>query len=157
MSRKVCFIDDEGMVGTCIRDDEDCGNCEFYDKRHKDFVEECKKQVDDAEFSVKSEHPVCDGTEDHLLKGIRTHELSISIDFDDDDIIITGVASKEGIQVFAVTRCFEPDRGCTHCDCLCCPYTDKKKQQDIFDKYEMKVVEILRDAYKKIEAMRDDK
>ncbi|HPE06135.1 MAG TPA: hypothetical protein PLW50_00240 [Smithellaceae bacterium] len=97
---------------------------------------------------------VCDGTEEHLLKSIRTHELGINIDFIDDDIIITGVASKEGIQVFATTRCFEPDHEDTRCDCLCCPYTDKKKQQDVFDKYEMKVVEILRDAYKKIEEMR---
>jgi hypothetical protein len=106
--------------------------------------------------SKKSEgRPVCDGIEDQLLKSIRTHEFGINIDFIDDDIIITGVASKEGIQVFATTRCFEPDHENTRCECLACPYIDKKKQQDVFDKYEMRVVEILRDAYKKIESMRD--
>jgi hypothetical protein len=154
MGRKVCFIDDEGQAGTCIKDDENCAGCEFSDEKHKKFVEECRNTVSDYEMSVKSEHPVCDGSEGHLLEGIRTHELGISIDFVDQDILITGTVSKQGIQVFAVTRCFEEDRGCTHCNCLCCPYTDKTKQQEIFDKYEMKVVEILRDAYKKIEAMR---
>ena len=27
MSRDVCFVDDEGMIGTCIREDKDCHAC----------------------------------------------------------------------------------------------------------------------------------
>ena len=47
MSRVVCFIDDEGMVGTCINEDEgNCDCCKHNDEVHKKFVEnEIKKEL----------------------------------------------------------------------------------------------------------------
>jgi len=91
------------------------------------------------------------------LKSVRTHEFDISVNFIVDDIIINGWTSTEGIQVGAVTRCFDDDKHCTDnddFDCVNCPYTDMVKQEAVFKKYEETVVEILRDAYKKIEALR---
>lgn len=35
-SRKVCFIDDNGQVGTCIKDDEHCEACEYKPKDYYD-------------------------------------------------------------------------------------------------------------------------
>ena len=29
MTRKVCFISEDGQVATCIRDDENCAVCDF--------------------------------------------------------------------------------------------------------------------------------
>jgi hypothetical protein len=142
MSRLVCFIDENGQTGTCIKDDECCETCEFNDDAHKKWVAEC----------IKTEE------EPHLLKSIRTHEFDISVDFIVDDIIIAGWTSTEGIQVSAMTRCFDDDEHCMDnnedFDCKNCPYTDMVKQEAVFKKYEDTVVEILRDAYKKIEALR---
>lgn len=41
MSRTVCFIDDDGMVGTCINFDDEgnCDCCKHNDEVHKKFVE----------------------------------------------------------------------------------------------------------------------
>lgn len=45
MSRIVCFIDDEGMVGTCINEAEgDCDHCEHNDDAHKKFRQELKEK-----------------------------------------------------------------------------------------------------------------
>jgi hypothetical protein len=145
MSRTVCFIDDDGQVGTCINEDDgNCNECPHNDDAHKKWVAECNEKEEEEES--------------HLLKSIRTHEFDISVDFIVDDIIITGWTSTEGIQVSAITRCFDDDKHCMDgnddFDCTKCPYTDMEKQEAIFKKYEDTVVEILRDAYKKIEALR---
>ena len=41
MSRLVCFIDDEGQVGTCLKEVANCDNCEYNDDDHKKFIESC--------------------------------------------------------------------------------------------------------------------
>jgi hypothetical protein len=138
MSRKVCFIDEEGQTATCINEDTDCANCQYNDDAHKKWVSE----------QTPKETP--------LLDSIRNREVQFNLNFIDDDIIICGVAdsrSKE-IQVMATTRCFDEDKPCADYDCIKCPYSDKSKQEAIYNKYEMTVVEILKDAYKKIEALR---
>ena len=43
MSRKVCFIYDDGQVGTCIYETEDCKTCPYNDEIHKKFVREYGK------------------------------------------------------------------------------------------------------------------
>jgi hypothetical protein len=137
MSRIVCFIDENGQTATCISDGY-CEYCEHNDDAHKKWVAECNKKE-----------------EPHLLKTIRTHEFNLSVNFIVDDIIIAGWTSTDGIEVSAVTRCFDDDRHCSDDnDCTKCPYVDVPKQEAVFKKYEDTVVEILRDAYKKIEALR---
>jgi len=136
MSRLVCFIGDDGQTATCIAEGDaiDCETCPHNDDAHKKFVAENK--------------------ETDLQKSIRKHEVQFNLNFIDDDVIIYGTASKdEGVQVFATTRCFIDERDCD-VECKKCPYTDQDKEQALFDKYEEAVVEILRDAYKKIEALR---
>ena len=41
--RKVCFIDDNGQVATCIRDDENCSHCSTGIANHYKWVAECQK------------------------------------------------------------------------------------------------------------------
>lgn len=41
MTRKVCFIDNEGQVGTCIRDDEDCSACALNHPHNGDSAKDC--------------------------------------------------------------------------------------------------------------------
>jgi len=36
---KVCFISDDGQVATCIRDDENCSQCEHNNKRYERIQE----------------------------------------------------------------------------------------------------------------------
>jgi hypothetical protein len=42
MGGMVCFIDDDGQVGTCIKDDENCVSCNCNDDAHKKWVGESK-------------------------------------------------------------------------------------------------------------------
>ena len=63
MSRKVCFIDDDGQVGTCITDDEDCVNCDFNEDKHKKWVKEivdAKNKLDLSQVTIKQLiHEIC--------------------------------------------------------------------------------------------------
>jgi|WetSurMetagenome_2_1015567.scaffolds.fasta_scaffold91005_3 hypothetical protein len=137
MGRKVCFVDDGGQVGTCIRDDENCNACD------KETLETMHNGV--SQFVHKN----CD-----LLDTIKKHEFTIDVDFVDDNVIIYGSASKDGINVFASTRCFQDDLNCELVSCLSCLYVCKSREQAIFDKYRESVTEILKEAYQKIEVMR---
>jgi hypothetical protein len=130
-------MDDAGQVGTCIRDDENCY--------------ECKKEELDIMHNEVSQfiHKNCD-----LLDTIKKHEFNIDVSFVDDNVIIYGSASKDGIDVYATTRCFQDDLNCELTSCLDCPFVDKSKEQAIFDKYKGQVIGILREAYEKIEVMR---
>ena len=41
MSRKVCFTDEDGQVGTCTKEDEDCSTCGCIpEERRKEFEED---------------------------------------------------------------------------------------------------------------------
>jgi hypothetical protein len=161
MSRMVCFIDDEGQVGTCIADDGvcSCDDCPHNDDAHKKWRDELEqKNKESHTFSeFKGKHKFDkepDENESHLLTGIKNHEITLDLHFVDQDIIIYGSASSEGIQVFGATRCFEDDLGCEDPDCLHCPYVDKSKEQAIFDKWEEPVVEMIKSLYNKVEAKR---
>ena len=60
--RKVCFIDDEGQTGTCIRDDENCLHCNSeYDhfrwlkdvRTEDDISEKVFMKVPEIDYSIK--------------------------------------------------------------------------------------------------------
>jgi len=162
MSRKVCFIDDNGQTATCIRDDENCEVCDHNDDTHKKWRAEIDEKFKTSHTvgEIKGKYTVDpdDDEESALTKGIVKHELGLQVDFIDQGIIICGSASTDGIQVFAVTACHDENNslGCDY-NCLDCPYVDKKKEVAIFNKWEDPLAEIMRDLYKKIEAMRNDK
>jgi hypothetical protein len=54
--RLVCFIDDEGQVGTCIRDDEDCAKCRI------DIQEDHKKLQKEYTFGCEGTTPLTQET-----------------------------------------------------------------------------------------------
>lgn len=156
MSRLVCFIGQDGQTGTCIKDDECCETCEYNDDVHKKWIAEinAKPNLMKAESESKKYPKLENYNESSLVEDLNKHAFKIDVSFTDQDIIICAWASTDGIQVVAVTRCFDEDFGCEGADCLHCPYKDKSKEQAILEKYEEPVVEILRAAYKKIEALR---
>lgn len=155
MSRIVCFTDDNGQTATCVSDGY-CEYCEHNDDKHKKWVAEinAKPSLMKAEAESKKYPKLENYNEFSLVEDLKKHAFKIDVSFTDQDIIIYAWASTDGIQVTTVTRCFDEDFGCEDADCLHCPYTDKSKEQAILDKYEEPIVEILRDAYKKIEALR---
>lgn len=50
MGRLVCFIDNEGQVGTCLRDGN-CGSCDLNDDAHKKWEKEISGNKSDIDLS----------------------------------------------------------------------------------------------------------
>lgn len=73
MGRKVCFIDNEGQVGTCLRDDENCLKCDF-EYSHFEWLKDVKTE-DDISAKVFMKAPMDYHTE--LCKKVHILEQTV--------------------------------------------------------------------------------
>ena len=79
MARKVCFIDLDGQVATCLREDEDCKSCPSEEVHNKSFAE-YKHEISDKQFTLL--HKIASSLNDYRNSSEDQNDVLAAISFD---------------------------------------------------------------------------